>query len=212
MIEEILERSNLRWAFGRVEENHGCRGADGMTVSQFAADLEWDRPASGSPFMSSLSAISSLQIAVPKKSGGKRLLRIPTVRDRVVQTAVDLVVRPIFEAEFEDCSYAFREGRSVRDAVRRSAARDQGFRCLLDADIDDCFGSIPYERLLDRLRRLELDDYVLRLFESWVRARFTMGSACSCRSAAFLRARWSHRCSPISSSTTWMRASSCSSR
>ena len=172
MIEEILERSNLRRAFARVEENHGCRGADGMTVGQFAADLEWELDRLQDRLLRRrYRPFPLLQIAIPKKSGGERLLRIPTVRDRVAQTAVDLVARPIFEAEFEDCSYAFRQGRSVRDAVRKVCElREQGFRWLLDADIDDCFGSIPYERLLDRLRRLDLDDYVLFLFESWVRA------------------------------------------
>lgn len=172
MVNDILNRSNLRRAFGRVEENRGCPGADGMTIGQFAADLDWELDRLQDRLLRRrYQPFPLLQIAVPKRSSGERLLRIPTVRDRVVQTAVDLVVRPIFEAEFEDCSYAFRQGRSVRDALHKVCElRDQGFRWLLDADIDDCFGSIPHERLLERLRRLDLEDYVLVLFERWVRA------------------------------------------
>lgn len=170
MLDQILARSNLRRAFERVRDNCGCRGADGMTIGQFAADLEWEldriedrlRRRAYHPF-------PLLQIEVPKRGGGRRPLAVPTVRDRVVQTAVDAVVRPVFEAEFEDCSYAFRRGRSVRDAVLTvRELRDRGYRWLVDADIDDCFGSIPHDRLLERLRRLSLDGYVLYLFEQWI--------------------------------------------
>lgn len=172
MIDEILDRKNLHRAFLHVQENHGCRGADGMTLEQFAGDLDWELDRLQDRLLRRrYQPFPLLQIAVPKRSGGERLLRIPTLRDRVAQTAVDLVVRPLFEAEFEDCSYAFRQGRSVRDALRKVCElRDQGFRWLLDADIDDCFGSIPHERLLERLGRLEIDEYVLHLFDLWVKA------------------------------------------
>ena len=171
MFDEVLARWNLRNAFERVRESSGCRGADGMTVGQFAADLERELDRLQDRFLRRrYRPYPLLQIAVPKRSGGERLLRVPTVRDRVAQTAVDLVVRPIFEAEFEDCSFAFRKGRSVRDAVRKVCElREQGYRWLVDADIDDCFGSIPYDRLLDRLGRLPLDGDVLSLFEGWIR-------------------------------------------
>jgi retron-type reverse transcriptase len=88
------------------------------------------------------------------------------VRDRIVQTAVDLVTRETFEREFEDCSHAYRCGRSVRTAVHRIAElRRQGYRWVVDADIDAFFDNIPHERLLARLRRLPLDPYVINLFE-----------------------------------------------
>jgi group II intron reverse transcriptase/maturase len=171
MLDEILARDTLRQAFWRVRENHGCRGADGMTVHGFEADLdrEVDR-LQDRLLRRCYHPFPLLEIAVPKRSGNSRRLCIPTVRDRVAQTATDLVVRPVFEAEFEDCSYAFRRGRSVRDAVHKICElREQGYRWLLDADIHDCFDSIPHDRLLARLAALPLDEDVLRLFESWIR-------------------------------------------
>jgi group II intron reverse transcriptase/maturase len=172
MLDAIVERSNLRRAFERVRENQGCRGADGMTVGQVAADLERELDRLQDRLLRRCyHPFPLLRIGVPKRSGGLRHLAVPTVRDRIVQTAVDQVVRPVFEAEFEDCSYAFRQGRSVRDAVRKVCElRERGYRWLVDADVDDCFGSIPHDRLLDRLARLPLDPYVLELFERWIRA------------------------------------------
>lgn len=171
MLDEILERETLRRAFWRVRDNHGCRGADGMTVDHFEADLEQEIDRLQDRLLRDCyHPYPLLEISIPKRSGGARRLCIPTVRDRVAQTAADLVVRPVFEAEFEDCSYAFRRGRSTRDAVRKICElREQGYRWLLDADIHDCFDTIPHDRLLARLARLSLEAEVLRLFESWVR-------------------------------------------
>lgn len=118
-----------------------------------------------------------LRIEVPKRSGGVRALAVPTVRDRVLQTAVDQIVRPIFEAEFETSSYAFRKGRSVGDAIRRVAElRDLGFRFVVDADVDACFDSISHDLLLARLARLALAPQIRRFFEQWVRAEIWDGS------------------------------------
>lgn len=177
MLDEILARSNLRLAFEHVQENHGCRGADGMTVGHFAADLEREIDRLQDRLLRRCyQPYPLLRFSIPKRNGGERHLCVPTVRDRVVQTAVDLVVRPLFEAEFENCSYAFRAGRSVRDAVRKICElRDQGYRWLVDADIDSCFDKIPQEKLLIRLERLELDPYVFGLFERWIRAEIYDG-------------------------------------
>ncbi len=96
---------------------------------------------------------------------------MPTVRDRVAQTAVFLATREIFEREYEEASHAYRQGRSVRTAVHRvNELREQGHRFLVHADIDAFFDSIPHPRLLERLRRLALDPAVERLFALWIDA------------------------------------------
>jgi group II intron reverse transcriptase/maturase len=170
MLDAILERWNLRRAFERVRENGGCRGADGMTLGQFAGDLERELDRLQDRLLRRVYPYPLLQFTVSKRSGGTRFLCVPTVRDRVAQTAVDLIVRPVFEAEFEDSSYAFRQGRSVRDAVKKVCElRDQGYRWLVDGDIQSCFDSIPHDRLLERLSRMPLDTDVLDLFALWIR-------------------------------------------
>ncbi len=172
MLDQLTARSTLYKAFERVRENGGCRGADGMTVGTFNAHLteEIDR-LEDRLLRQVYHPFPLLRIAIPKPTSGMRHLSIPTVRDRVVQTAVDLVTRDLFEKEFEDCSYAYRCGRSVRAAIHRiRELRAEGYGWVVDADIEAFFDNIPHERLIRRLGRLPLDPYVISLFEKWVRA------------------------------------------
>lgn len=155
-----------------MRENNGCRGADGVTVARFAADLESELDRlQGSLLRGSYRPFPLLRFQIPKPTSGLRSLCVPTVRDRVLQSAVYLITREVFEAEFEEASHAYRQGRSVRTAVHRiHQLRDQGYRFVVDADIDAFFDNIPHERLLARLARLGLDPRLLALFEQWVRA------------------------------------------
>ncbi|MCI0692474.1 reverse transcriptase/maturase family protein [candidate division KSB1 bacterium] len=106
-----------------------------------------------------------------------RFLSVPTVRDRVAQTAAFLVTKEIFEAEFEDVSHAYREGRGVRTAVYDIKEwRDKGYRWAVDADITAYFDNVPHERLLARLKKLIPDPAMLRLFEKWIRAEVYDGA------------------------------------
>ncbi len=129
-------RPSTRPSNGR--ENNGCRGADGVTVERFAADLETELDhLQGSLLRGSYRPFPLLRFEIPKPSSGLRSLCVPTVRDRVLQSAVYLITREVFEAEFEDASHAYRQGRSVRTAVHRiHQLRDQGYRFVVDADID----------------------------------------------------------------------------
>jgi RNA-directed DNA polymerase len=170
MLDQLTARGTLYQAFERVRENCGCRGADGMTVGDFAARLEEEIDRLEDRLLRRVyHPFPLLRLAIPKRTSGMRHLSIPTVRDRVVQTAVDLVTRDLFEKEFEDCSYAYRCGRSVRSAIHRiRELRDQGYGWVVDADIDAFFDNIPHGRMIERLRRLPLDPYVVALFEKWV--------------------------------------------
>lgn len=161
-----------------MQTNSGCRGADGVSVGAFAARLETELDRlEASLLRRSYRPLPLLRFEVPKRSGGTRHLNVPAVRDRVLQTAVDLVTRPLFEAEFEEVSHAYRQGRSVRTAIHRvDELRRQGYVWVVDADIQGFFDNIPHDRLLSRLRRLPLDPYVLTLFELWVRAEVYDGA------------------------------------
>lgn len=172
MFDALTTRRTLLDAFLRVQENGGCRGADGMTVARFAACLDEELDRLQDRLLRGLyRPFPLLRFEIPKATSGLRRLTVPTVRDRVVQTAVYSLTREIFEAEYEETSYAYRLGRSVKDAVRRVAElRDLGFRFVLDADVDAFFDNIPHERLLARVGRLGLPGEIAALLAGWVRA------------------------------------------
>jgi len=168
----LSARATLREAFARVHENGGCRGADGVTVEAFARDLERQLDSLEDSLLADrYYPLPLLHFAVPKPRGGRRFLAVPTVRDRVLQTAVYRATLPLFEAEFEEMSYGYRPGRSVKQVVRRiDDLRSQGYRWVVDADIHAFFDHLPHDRLLDRLRRLPLPPHLMRLFTRWIQA------------------------------------------
>jgi retron-type reverse transcriptase len=98
------------------------------------------------------------------------------VRDRVLQTAVALVLEPLFEAEFEDCSFAYRKGRSVDQALQRvQILQRQGYHWVVDADIDSFFDNIDHALLLERLAELIKDAGILNLIRLWLHAEIADG-------------------------------------
>jgi len=197
LLSKISTLPTLRAAWQRVLENGGCRGADGVSLERFAFNLESNlRDLSSSLQNQNYHPYPLLRFPVPKRVDqfaslpvdqltgkpanrltSQRFLSVPTVRDRIAQTAVFLVTKEIFEAEFENVSHAYREGRGVKTAVWDVKEwRDKGFRFAVDADIDDYFDSIPHNILLDKLRKLFPNEpYILRLFEKWIRAEIYDG-------------------------------------
>jgi len=173
LFKKITHYPTLEAAFGRVQENAGCRGADGVTINHFARNLEHNlRDLSNSLHEQSYHPYPLLRFAIPKRSGGgERFLSVPTVRDRVAQTAAFLATKDIFEAEFETVSHGYRAGRGVRTAVYEIKAwRDKGYRYAVDADIDDYFDNVPHDLLLEKLEKLFPGaSRVLRLFEKWIK-------------------------------------------
>jgi retron-type reverse transcriptase len=133
---------------------------DGSTVAQF--DGSTVKPSNRSTVKLSNG---------PTVKPSHRFLSVPTVRDRVAQTAAFLVTKEIFEAEFEDVSHAYRQGRGVRTAVYDIKEwRDKGYRFAVDADITSYFDNVPHGILLGKLQKLIPDPAILRLFEKWIKA------------------------------------------
>jgi len=167
-----INLASLSAAFQSVKANHGCAGVDGVTIEEFEEGIPGNlrllekEMASGAYF-----PLPLLKILVDKGKGDgeARALCIPSVRDRVVQTAVLQVIEPILEKEFENCSYAYRKGRSVKQAVYKiKEYYDQGYRWVVDADIDAFFDNVDHALLLEKLRRHVHDPLCLRLMEQWL--------------------------------------------
>ena len=112
------------------------------------------------------------RVSIPKADGvGERLLGIPTIRDRVVQTAAKLVLEPVFEADFEDTAYGYRPARGAADAVKEVHRHiRRGHTDVVDADLSKYFDSIPHCELLKSVARRIVDRHVLRLIKLWLKA------------------------------------------
>ena len=108
---------------------------------------------------------------LPKANGKLRPLGIPALRERVVQQAAQLILEPIFEADFEDCSYGFRPGRSAHDALREIRTHlHAGYREVYDADLQSYFDTIPHDKLMKCLAMRVSDRQLLKLLRQWLRA------------------------------------------
>ena len=162
----------LVWeAYQRVKANKGAAGVDGQSIEQFEADLSrnlyriWNRMSSGSYFPPAVKAVP-----IPKKSGGERILGVPTVSDRIAQTAVTLLLEPILEPVFHDKSYGYRRGRSAHDALAVTRKRCWERAWVLEYDIRGLFDNIDHGLLLKALRHHCDERWVLLLVERWLTA------------------------------------------
>lgn len=154
--------------------SRAARGAPGVDGVRFA-DIE---AAGVEPWLAALGKELREQtyrpapvrrVMIPKPGGGERPLGIPTIRDRVVQTAAKLVLEPIFEADFEDSAYGYRPRRSAQDAVRAvHTALCEGCTDIVDADLSKYFDTIPHHELLQCVARRVVDRHVLRLVKMWL--------------------------------------------
>lgn len=167
----VISKALVWEAYKRVKANKGAAGIDGQTIEMFESDLKrnlyriWNRMSSGSYFPPAVRAVP-----IPKKSGGERMLGVPTVSDRIAQTAVTLVLEPILESVFHRDSYGYRPGKSAHDALAVTRKRCWDRDWVLEYDIRGLFDNIDHSLLLKALRHHCKERWVLLLVERWLTA------------------------------------------
>lgn len=172
LIDKVYADWTLALAWGKVRSNAGACGVDGMSTGHFAKDSQKRLLAVKEHIKEgTYEPLPVKRVLIPKPgSRGKRPLGIPAVKDRVVQTAVRMVIEPIFEREFAAHSYGFRPGRGCKDALRRvDELLRSGLVHVVDVDIKGYFDSIPHARLMALVRERIADGRVLRLIEAFLR-------------------------------------------
>jgi RNA-directed DNA polymerase len=171
--DKVFAEKTLRVAFARVARNAGSPGVDGKTVQAFGNRLDEEISRVRAAWKAeTYRPQANRQAWIPKAGQGEqRSLGIPTVRDRVVQTALKLVVEPIFESTFSEHSHGFRPGRSARGALRAVLSQlEAGKVWVVDTDLKKCFDSIPHERLLAVVHRKVTDRRLLDLIGAFLKA------------------------------------------
>jgi len=166
-----IDKKQVFGAFKAVKSNGGSAGVDGQTLEQFEADLKsnlykvWNRMSSGSYFPPAVRAVS-----IPKKSGGQRILGVPTVGDRVAQMVVKRAIEPILDAIFLADSYGYRPGKSALDAVGVTRERCWRYDWVLEFDIKGLFTRINRQWLRKMVAHRIADPVILSLIGKWLNA------------------------------------------
>ena len=173
LYDKVWRPDILEHAYEVACDNDGAPGVDGMTFDMIeAAGLEeWLSGIEKELRERSYRPDPVRRVMIPKPNGGERPLGIPTIRDRVVQTAGKLVIEPIFEADLEPNAYGYRPKRSAGDAVE--AVHDllrRGYTDVVDADLAKYFDTIPHDQLMRSVARRIVDKDVLRLIKMWLKA------------------------------------------
>jgi RNA-directed DNA polymerase len=179
LIDKVYAPATLRAAFTRVKANRGAPGVDHVTVAMFDARLDANLAALSEALRTGTYRPQPIRRHwIPKGPRERRPLGIPTVRDRVVQTALRLVLEPIFEQTFAPHSYGFRPQRGAKDALRRVAALLRaGYRYVVDADLQAYFDCIPHTRLRARVATKVSDSRVLTLIDAFLQQPIFEGLA-----------------------------------
>jgi len=172
LYDKMYREDILTYAYALVKSNQGAPGVDGQSfwgiesqgLEEWLSDIREDLRAK------TYQPLPVLRVRIPKPGGGERPLGIPTIRDRVVQTAAKLLLEPIFEADFEPNAYGYRPKRSAPEAIQKvHKLVCEGYTDVVDADLSKYFDTIPHSELMQCVARRIVDGDLLRLIKMWLK-------------------------------------------
>lgn len=172
LMNEILNRENLISAYESVVRNKGSCGVDGIGTDDLKPWLNkhWSQMKDDLT-NGTYQPAAVLGVSIPKRSGGERLLGIPTCGDRMIQQAINQVLSPLFDPEFSQYSYGFRPGKNAGQAIRQALAYiNQGFNRIVDLDLKRFFDEVNHDYLMNLIKRKVRDPKVLRLIWRYLRS------------------------------------------
>jgi RNA-directed DNA polymerase len=177
LVDKLTRPSTLEAAWRKVARNKGSAGVDGQSIERFAlGEVRYLVELRSSLEDGSYRPQPVKRVEIPKGDGKTRPLGIPAVKDRVVQTALKMVIEPVFEVQFRPCSYGFRPGRHCKQALREvDRLVKGGFTWVVDADLASYFDTIPHDRLMALVEGSISDGRVLALIEAFLRQDIMKG-------------------------------------
>jgi RNA-directed DNA polymerase len=177
LLEQALARENMQRAWKRVKANKGAAGVDGMDIAQTGRYLTNAWPNIRNQLMAGTYRPSPVRrVGIPKSDGSERELGIPTVVDRLIQQAILQVLQPLIDPTFSQHSHGFRPGRRARDAVLAAQQYVQdGYRTVVDVDLEKFFDRVNHDVLMDRLRKRINDAGIVRLIRAYLNAGIMHG-------------------------------------
>ena len=178
LMDKVYRMTTLRAAWEKVARNQGAAGVDEVSCKRFGEQSErYLEELSEALRQGTYRPQAVRRVYISKGKGKQRPLGIPTVKDRVVQKALQMVLEPIFEREFAPVSYGFRPGRGCKDALREVEGwLKAGYHWVVDADLAGYFDTIPHDRLLEKVARHISDGRVLELLRAYLKQQVMEGA------------------------------------
>ena len=179
LYDKVYRDDVLFEAWKRVKANQGSSGIDGNSIEdievygieKYLVEIQKEL------MLCEYNPKPVKRVMIPKSDGSERPLGIPTVRDRIVQMATKIAIEPVFEADFEDCSYGFRPKRSAKQAIEvvRKACNNKGYY-VVDADIEKFFDRVNQDKLMKLVEQKISDRRILKLIRQWLKAGILYGN------------------------------------